>query len=246
MKIIIPQPVRGLLTLLRAGRVRYQLIPHASRNPSWLATAAADLWAAAGQHEPRFEVSGIEIHDKLFMAPKLAVATLKRRVVGFVSATEIVRLSRTGLSARYIEGTIVSPKLQGKGTFSRLLAALGPRADVEILHTQNPAMMRALIRGRWRSSFPDPDWESRVKAGLVEDLWELLTRHGRKPDFCPVTGVVSANYGKCLYGSWPLPNKAKAKSFLHLEPTSAILVLSFASEQAARVGLAANSQSEVA
>lgn len=227
------------------SQTRILLVPRTLRTSRWLDEAAAALATAAWQTDPRFLVSETEVRDKLESAPRLVVAVSGSRVVGFISASRTLNMQRTGLGACYINGTIVSPAEIGKGLYTRMLEELGPRTDLEILHSQNPAMLKATGRGR-AACFPDSLWRFELDPDLVADLREFVPRVRERPDFCPRTGIVPGLYGRCLYGTWPLKNRGAGLSFQTLDHTSGILVLSFATEQVACIAQQATTIGRVA
>lgn len=209
------------------------------RTATWLDGSANDSLLAAQSWTPGFNVGLAEIRRKLASAPILGVIANTERVAGFVSVSELYRLRRTGLSVRYVNGTIVHRSLGGSKKFARLMDAVGPRADIELLHTQNPLMAEAEGR-RSVDSFPDPDHSRCLTNELSADLRELLRRElKRDPNFDPISGVSLAMYGHCLYSDWPLPGHEKYRSFLTLDPASAVLVCGFAERTIANKALVA-------
>ena len=203
-------------------------VPKIERTAAWLDGSAKDLLLAAQSWTPGFNVGFAEIRGKLASAPILGVIANTERIAGFVSVSELYRLHRTRLSVRYVHGTIAHRSLGGSKKFTRLMDTVGPRADVELLHTQNPLMAEA-ERRRSADSFPDPDHSRRLTNEISADLRELLRRElKRDPNFDPISGVSLAMYGHCLYSDWPLPGQDKYRSFLTLDPASAVLVCGFA------------------
>lgn len=202
-------------------------IPPAVRSRDWLDRAVDKLDVAARSWEAVFGVGSGQIRQKLEIAEDLVVLVDRVGVVvGFVSARYPYKMPRTGLIARYIEGTIVHPTRGGKGKFGHLMDAFDVRADLEVLHTQNPHMANSLGR-RSAALFPAPDHSCFVGDELAEDLRDLLRTIERAPDFDPLTGVVPGLYGHRLYGTWPFPESAKSLSFRDLNQASAILVVGF-------------------
>jgi hypothetical protein len=189
-------------------------------------------------------VAGFE--GKLLGAPQIAVAYHQAQVKALTAVTSLVLLRRTGLLARYVAGAMVDPlfkQLETGVSFSSLLDVLDvPRADILVLHTQNPRMARALwAKGPY--GFPGPDdCRSPLDERLQKDLEEMLLTVGRRPDFDPVTGLVPECYESAgaLYATtaWPLPGSHEHETFRTLGRNDGVLILGSKLASTAELGLA--------
>lgn len=204
------------------------------RTPAWIKATAADLKLAAEAWKVPFMVDEAAIGEKLVKADTVAVLESKRRVIGFVAAQEPRYLIRTGLSARYVEGTIVWPgDMGGRGKFTRLMDAIGERCAIEVAHTQSVHMYEA-IEHRNAVTFPVRSVDRRLRDALVEDMTYLLEEVNRTQKFDVLTGIVRDLYEHRLYELWPFPANVTVPSFNALpDENSGVLVVGFAS---ARVG----------
>ena len=90
--------------------------------------------------------------------------------------------------------------------FDRLMREIPDRAEIEVLLPQSPCMAKALA-ARSRVIFPALAEGGRLGDDLVGDIRDLLRAAGRKPNFCPVTGISPCFYERCLYGRYEGVNK---------------------------------------
>lgn len=204
------------------------------RSDGWVEATTTDLEAAARSWPAAFVVSRAAIRAKLAEAAELVVLRDGQGVFGFVATSFVHLLPRTGLTFRYIEGTIVHRERGGRRKFDRLMSEL-VRADIEVLHTQSPAMARALAGRSPGGVFPAVGAGLRLGDDLRADLECLFKAIGRPHDCCPITGVVPDLYGTCLYGQWPIPGVAFEGGFEHLieHPSSGIVVVGFGDRRGA-------------
>jgi len=129
-------------------------VPRWVRSSGWVEATAVDIEVAARSWPSAFVVPRAASAAKLAHAPELVVLRDGQGVIGFVATTFASLLPRTGLTFRYIEGTIVHRERGGPRKFERMMSGLGVRADVEVLHTQSPAMARALAARSAGGLFP--------------------------------------------------------------------------------------------
>lgn len=173
------------------------------------------------------------IGEKLATADTVAVFESDHRVIGFVAAQKPHYLPRTGLSARYIEGTIVWPgDIGGHGKFTRLMDAIGDRCALEVAHTQSVHMYEA-VENRNSVTFPVRSLDRRLGDALAADMTYLLKELKRTEKFDLLTGIVPDLYKHRLYELWPFPANATMRSFKALpDEKSGVLVVAFASSRA--------------
>lgn len=208
-------------------------ITGASRTETWLSNTSSDLFEAARSWDPPFNVSRDDIEKHIQQPDEVLILRNTRQVVGFIAST-VALMARTGLTARYIAGTIMHRWLGGKRKFERMMRHFPKRADLEILHTQSPFMVEALA-SRSQAVFPTLATGQMMSGHLLADLRELLQREGRNVDFCPATGIAIGFYGRCLYETWPIPDADYSSSscrFLLDNDTSAVVVIGFADADA--------------
>lgn len=200
-------------------------VPPEERTSDWLDKTVGDLHVAATARPPKFIVGKEGIRKKLTSATTLAIVEDRRLdlVLGFVSAGSPQTLRQTMLRIRYIEGVICHPDLAGRRMFSRMLDACGERCALEILHTVNPYMKRA-VELRNNAIFPGSSRQLREE--LAADLREFLDDIGRKRRFSPVTGRVEHEYSHPLYDGPFVGCDDEAFRCLS-NPTDALLVVGF-------------------
>jgi hypothetical protein len=212
----------------------------------WAKAAAWSLAESARRHTPPFEVGVAGFEGKLLGSAQVAVGYHESQVRALLAVTSLIYLRRTGLWARYIGGAMVDPifkELVTGVSFATLLKALDvPRADILVLHTQNPWMAQALWN-RGCCGFPSPGNDRQgLDVLLQEDLVEMLLTIGRPPVFDPISGLVPACYEstKPLYATeiWPLPGSEGHVSFGSLGRTDGVLVLASHLSSSAGLGLA--------
>lgn len=199
---------------------------------------ADDLLEAAYSWPSPFIVSRKQIESKLNQAEEVALLQSDGNSFGFVSTTSIRQMSRTGFTARYVHGTIVHRSHGGAKKFQRLMDSLGERPDVEILHTQNPYMARALA-ARSGVVFPDPDGSMMLAPNFREDLNDLFRSISRPTRYCPITGIAKGLYESSLYRDWPIPGAEYTGSFRYLvkDSASAVVVIGFSCAEKSELGL---------
>lgn len=210
-----------------------ELVPREERTQAWLQWAASDLRTAARSWDSCFRVTVDDIVQHLFTPEIVVVLRSVSQIIGFVAVERIMPMHRTGLTARYIAGAIVHQSLGGKMKFARLMGHVDQtsgRADLELLHTQNPCMAVALA-ARHSSLFPS-QFGSYLERNLYLDIQDVLVNVDRKAGFCPKSSICKGFYDAPLYGIWPIPGASYTGSFDLLlkaeESTSAILVIGFA------------------